>query len=448
MKNGRFPKELKQKELSEMSPHGHAVPAIEPGSQRTLDSATRSGPNGGEQERQSDAIVPAENTQRRDHMDREHIEQNVGTAAFLIMMHFSQVGCEVDGKGRCTCRFADPEGKAAEAADAFSRGELTLPKPMSFSQWLQETERLVAQGMDYSKADGKELISAGMWARKELDRLCEEIQMVSSHMRNPQFGKTPEWANLSLEFFAEVFRLVPCFLAVIRTTTKEIVTRVNKNKVNRHFGMLILACKANDNDSWNKERESLLELAVGIAGNNSLYDSNSPDWWILPTDQALQEQVKRFSDLDVTAIWEHMIDSRFGVVGNAIKNRLIDHVKRLTRKPDTVRLDDPNNKFVLEIPDPAPNPEERLLAQSRIKAFESPDGDVSEMERVFWAAIGSFLKAPAELLGMTDPQVRAELVKRAAAIRDVTVRQAWNDLKNFLEDKEAWERTATMLREN
>ena len=53
----------------------------------------------------------------------EHLEQDLGTAAFLQVRGFRLLGLAPSGAGRYTFRFADPDGEAAQAALAYLQGE-------------------------------------------------------------------------------------------------------------------------------------------------------------------------------------------------------------------------------------------------------------------------------------------------------------------------------------
>ena len=56
-------------------------------------------------------------------LDLEHLEPDFGTAAFLHVRGFRLLGLSPIGPRRYAFRFADPEGKAEEAAMAYLAGE-------------------------------------------------------------------------------------------------------------------------------------------------------------------------------------------------------------------------------------------------------------------------------------------------------------------------------------
>ena len=53
----------------------------------------------------------------------EHLEQDLGRAAFLQVRGFRLLGLAPSGAGRYAFRFADPDGEAAQAALAYLQGE-------------------------------------------------------------------------------------------------------------------------------------------------------------------------------------------------------------------------------------------------------------------------------------------------------------------------------------
>ena len=56
-------------------------------------------------------------------IDREHVESDLGTAAFLVVRGFRLLGLMHNGGGRYAFRFDDPNEKASEAALSYLQGE-------------------------------------------------------------------------------------------------------------------------------------------------------------------------------------------------------------------------------------------------------------------------------------------------------------------------------------
>ncbi len=56
-------------------------------------------------------------------METDHMEQDLGTAAFLQVRGFRLLGLAPTGAGRYAFRFADPDGEASAASLAYLQGE-------------------------------------------------------------------------------------------------------------------------------------------------------------------------------------------------------------------------------------------------------------------------------------------------------------------------------------
>jgi len=56
-------------------------------------------------------------------IDREHVESDLGTAAFLVVRGFRLLGLMPNGGGRYAFRFDDSNEKASEAALSYMQGE-------------------------------------------------------------------------------------------------------------------------------------------------------------------------------------------------------------------------------------------------------------------------------------------------------------------------------------
>ncbi len=55
-------------------------------------------------------------------IDREHLESDLGTAAFLVVRRFRLLGLMPNGGGRYAFRFDDPDGTATEEAMEYLQG--------------------------------------------------------------------------------------------------------------------------------------------------------------------------------------------------------------------------------------------------------------------------------------------------------------------------------------
>jgi len=62
--------------------------------------------------------------------ENEHLESDLGTAAFLQVRGFRLLGLAPSGAGRYAFRFADPDGEAAQAALGYLQGEVVAAQSL------------------------------------------------------------------------------------------------------------------------------------------------------------------------------------------------------------------------------------------------------------------------------------------------------------------------------
>jgi len=134
----------------------------------------------------------------------------------------------------------------------------------------------------------------------------------------------------------------------------------------------------------------------------------------------------------VAGIVEKMIDNRFSVGANAIKQRLIDELRRLRRQPKIIYTDHHDLVLTYKMrPHGGRTPEQLAQARSFLEMLESPPNEPPAGIRGIMAALADLYKDPAAMSGMTESQVKEETVKGAARHRDVSLRQARKDWKKF-----------------
>jgi hypothetical protein len=67
-------------------------------------------------------------------MRTEHLESDLGTAAYLVVRDFRLLGVVPEGGGRFAFRFDDPDGTAASATMAYLQGEAVPAKALLDAQ--------------------------------------------------------------------------------------------------------------------------------------------------------------------------------------------------------------------------------------------------------------------------------------------------------------------------
>lgn len=375
-------------------------------------------------------------------------ETDVNAAVFLAVNGHKLLGGGPPGEATVVFRFDDPEGKAKTLAEEFKAGKAEMPRFESFEDWFVGQGALCANEVagEYAKADGKKLIKDNLWARRELDRLTAEIREVGEYAKIPDFMEDPETRDRIISFFEEAYRLAVYFPAAIQVTSFEIVQRAKKNAVNLHFGLLKLALSGGDDEAQWRALKKLEELAYGIAENSGLFRKDEEGWGDA-TNQAVFEQLKHFSELDGWTSLEFMIDNKFAVVGNAIKERIIDEIRAREKHANLDSLDDEQLHKALEsIPSKELSAEDCAVIESLFSELESlDDGSTKGIQRTF-AGIAQTLRESG-LGGLTTSQLIEEIKKQIAASGGVSDRQARNNWQAFLESPEALAKTVQALRE-
>ena len=198
--------------------------------------------------------------------------------------------------------------------------------------WLDAAVSRSAEAMDYTQATAKKLVDDFFWAESNLQQLLREIRWVGECMQDQRLQSITELTRLQLAFWTEAFRLLPYFMAVLKIAGPEIVKRSNANKINKWFGILMLARLRDDMGAQAEAHRNLQRLGWGIAHNNGWSHPDDYHGWNSPVNLALTQQLNWFGKLGLRAIYEHMIGNQFAVVSNAIRQRLLDEVRSLCRQ--------------------------------------------------------------------------------------------------------------------
>ena len=299
-----------------------------------------------------------------------------------------------------------------------------------------------AAAMDYSRATAKHLVDDFFGADSKLRQLLGEIRWVGDYMRDPRLRDDPKLTKARSGFFREAFRLLPYFVAVLETAAPEIAKRANKNQVNKSFGLLKVALLRADTGAQEQALQNLQHLGWGIAKNKVWFHPDGNAGWNSQVNLALTEQLNRFSNLGLRETFEYMVDNRFAVVANAIKQRLVDELRALYRQQPSQHVSD---DFLESVPSPEPSPEEMAQFDSLVRLLESPAGELQNYERRIYAAVEVVIQDH-NLPAMTVAQARAELVRQAAAGGNVSLRQSRKDLQKLTAEKDKhFERLANRL---
>jgi len=315
---------------------------------------------------------------------------------------------------------------------AGKRGQKAKETKRAFPlDWLDAAVSRSAESMDYTQATAKKLVDDFFWAESNLQQLLREIRGLGACMQDQRLQSNTELTRRQLAFWTEAFRLLPYFIAVLKIAGPEIVKRSNANKINKWFGILMLARLRDDMGAQAEALKHLHRLGWGIARNNSLHHPDDYIGWNSQVNFALTQQLEWLGKLSLREIYEHMVGNEFAVVSIAIRQRLLDEVKALCSYQGRYVSDD----FLELVPSPEPSPEDKVQVSSFVKLLESPHNGLRSFERGIFAAVAAAIQDP-DLPAMTVSQVKEEVVKRAASIRKVSPQQARKDLKKFMAAKD------------
>ena len=306
---------------------------------------------------------------------------------------------------------------------------------MTTGEWFKELFEQSVEFIDYSQADANKLISDYLWARRELDRLKQQTEWVGELIKDPRVQADKVKLQQCLDFFVKhAWPLAACFGAFITKSVWEANARINRNQINRHFGLLKLSIYMRHSDLQNHALKNLHELAIGIAVVNDWTHPEGIEGWKGLANLAINQQLRYFQDLDVWGTFEKMIENKFAVVGSAIKNRFIDEFRRQYRRPLAISLDEDVVQNLPAVPEVSPEEEETAEAFERL--LSAPPADMPEGQKMILAAAVRMLEE-GQLDDMSIPKIRARLVNEAASMRVVSPQQARKDMKRLERQKDA-----------
>ncbi|MBI4480156.1 MAG: hypothetical protein HY651_09055 [Acidobacteria bacterium] len=276
--------------------------------------------------------------------------------------------------------------------------------------------------LDYSKADAKKLLADALWAHFELQKIDQQYGFLRSILTTPTPQNSPEdviskLAEQSLDFMGRAQCLKLYFFAVRDTTTTEINTRINRNQINRYFGLFKLAIMGVRPQNENLALQHLHELASGIAANNNWHHPEGNLGWASPTNRALLQALKDFRDLDVPATFEKMIERGFSIVGRTIKNKLKSEIEGLYRQ-NRLQLVDP--AVLRNVAARNGNPEVDIRYELLAECCMNPPDNLPAGERAILASVAQVISQP-DWERFSTRELRAAIVKGGADLGKLTL---------------------------
>jgi hypothetical protein len=139
-------------------------------------------------------------------------------------------------------------------------------------------------------------------------------------------------------------------------TTKTPTRDGRQNKVNWNFGELLLRVKEQASIPTSLIR-FFQSIALSIEDKHGWFHPQGFEEWKSIANSVVASQVRRLEDMDSEQILMQRRGTRFAYIYRAIRNRMIDEIRRLSRRPKEGTVDE------LSFPtlaDPSPHPAVRL----------------------------------------------------------------------------------------
>jgi hypothetical protein len=201
-----------------------------------------------------------------------------------------------------------------------------------------------------------------------------------------------------------------------------------KNKTNWNLGEFLLAIRDGALDPNKYHLRFFHSIGLSIAHLSHWFHVEGWNGWRSVVNMALVEQIQRFRNASREEIRQLRAENRLKFFYPAIRNREIDEIRKLGRYSSEIPLD-------LEIPahvpvDVRPHPNANLQREDVLAVIERAKSDFPDDEAIceILSQVQAILLDP-DAIDMDN--CRAEIVRRIADRRRVTLQQARTDLRRF-----------------
>lgn len=207
------------------------------------------------------------------------------------------------------------------------------------------------------------------------------------------------------------------------------------NQVNLNFTKLLLAERNGNIEMQKKSLGYFYRLAASIAYTHGWFHPDGPEEWRGVADDALLEQLKKYECWSSFSILRHARANGFARVYLALKNRIIDEVRRLVRRYRLVcRCKEVQSEhFGRDLRGTAVDLE--LRHEDTLKLIDTTQAELKVEDPIFGEILHQtpLLWADSENWESHPNFVHAELKRRLAAAWKVTPQHAGNCLRRFRE---------------
>ncbi len=194
-----------------------------------------------------------------------------------------------------------------------------------FEHLADEVKRLAGE-IDVSGLNALELIG-------EFERVASDIEQVRAEV----FGDVPvifELIKGDAEAVNELSRvlhkgveLLKELLARKLALFTEVRKRARKNAVNYYFGSLLMAHVDADLERQKNALRRLRRILLSISRKNGWFHGD-PGQWLGIIDEVLAKQCNKFVPLGRGGILRRMLENGFAVIHKAVRDRMIDEVRK------------------------------------------------------------------------------------------------------------------------
>jgi hypothetical protein len=283
--------------------------------------------------------------------------------------------------------------------------------------WKRETERR-ATLLDYSKDDGRQVVSHFIQARIFLDSL----------------KSMPPRSDAASAFeFVDLFCSI---MAVVYATSNTIYDRLGQNKINLSFGSLLMGWVLGDEGKQGNALRNMIRLARSVAYNDSLQIPE--DELESLVNETLTKELNKNKGPNAVAVLECMVEMRYAYVGKAIADDIKDWIRKRYREIDEAQLEQYAKSLALDNSQVYEQLREEIPRILEDRASTLDSGPAEALRQIAW-----LLRNPTE----QEKNLSAQIVDLVAAARDVSPRQARKDRDKAFELLREDEELASLVKD-
>jgi hypothetical protein len=299
---------------------------------------------------------------------------------------------------------------------------------------LRELSDNVVKGagkIDLSEAPASQVLDWHWTATQVLEELRKEIFHWFFEVW-PKFREDEELGRGALRILGNGVQLAEELMAKQLAAYTEIHKRVHKNETNFQFGQLLIAHQNGDLLGTRRSYDRLRRILLSIPYSRRWY-SKDPKRWMGATDEAVAELCGKHAALSIREVFTRMMENGFAYVYKAVRDRLIDELRRMKREANEVQSFHVN--FLETLPKHQPSPERDLQIESLARLVETTSPTLEPRNQAILKVFVRCLSDLGRVGEESEDELYASVVKEIAEARGVSLQQARADLRQFQKDQ-------------